>query len=70
MAKPRVLVQKPGFCVSPANVENPIWSKMTTNLIGFQPLKMGFFGFFEDGARSELYVVYIERGHHSDYFSA
>ncbi len=27
---------------------------MTTNSIGFQPLKTGFFGLFEDGARSEF----------------
>ena len=35
------------------DVENPIFSQMATNLIGFQPLKIRFFGFFEDGARSE-----------------
>ena len=37
------------------DVENRILSKITTNSIGFQLLKIRFFGFFGIGARSQYY---------------
>jgi len=37
------------------DVENRILSKITTNSIGFQLLKIRFFGFFGLGARSQYY---------------
>ncbi len=53
--------QKPYSDLAP-DVENQIFWQITTNLIGFQPLKIGFFGIFDNGARSQLTSHSFELG--------